>query len=422
MSDRILATYLIETPYPLERAAEVMAGEQSCGTFTRLPSETDALREAHAARVEHIEPLEASYTPSLPIPALQSGNVHPVYRQARVTLSWPLANLGTSLPTLFATVAGNLFELKELSALKLLDLTLPKPFAEAYPGPQFGIAGTRELTGITKRPIIGTIIKPSVGLSPNATAEVVNQLIKGGIDFIKDDELQANSPHNPFKERVDAVMPLIREHAERSGHKVMYAFNITGEADEMRDHHDYVVAAGGSCVMVALNAVGLTGVSQLRRHSQVALHGHRAGWGMFSRSPHLGMSFVAYQKLWRLVGVDHIHVNGLRNKFSEENASVIASARACLTPMFDPPSPGYEVMPVFSSGQTADQAADTYSAITSTDLIFCAGGGIMAHPDGIGAGVRSLRQAWEAAVEGIDVNDYAREHTELARALETFRR
>ncbi|MBD3897672.1 ribulose-bisphosphate carboxylase large subunit family protein [Halomonas sp. ML-15] len=422
MSDRILATYLIETPYPLAHAAEVMAGEQSCGTFTRLASETDALREEHAARVEHIERLGTHYTPSLPIPALPAGSVHPVYRRARVTLSWPLANLGASLPTLFATLAGNLFELKEFSALKLLDLTLPEPFIEAYPGPQFGITGTRELTGIPERPLIGTIIKPSVGLSPEATAEVVSQLLAGGIDFIKDDELQANGPHNPFKARVDAVMPLIREHAERTGRKVMYAFNITGETDEMREHHDYVVAAGGSCVMVALNAVGLSGVSQLRRHCQVALHGHRAGWGMLSRSPHLGMSFVAYQKLWRLAGVDHIHVNGLRNKFSEEDASVIASARACLTPMFNPPAPGCEVMPVFSSGQTADQAADTYAAITSTDLIFCAGGGIMAHPDGIGAGVRSLRQAWEAAVAGIDVDTYAREHNELTRALGAFRR
>lgn len=422
MSDRILASYLIETPYPLERAVEVMAGEQSCGTFTRLANETDELREAHGARVERIEPLESLDSPSLPIPAPPTGVGPPVYRRARVTLSWPLANLGPSLPTLVATVAGNLFELKEFSALKLLDLTLPPPFAAAYPGPQFGVAGTRELTGIPERPLIGTIIKPSVGLSPEATAGVVRELVSGGIDFIKDDELQANSPHNPLEARVDAVMPVIREHAERTGRQVMYAFNITGEADEMREHHDYVAAAGGSCVMVTLNAVGLAGVTQLRRHCRVALHGHRAGWGLFSRSPHLGMSFVAYQKLWRLAGVDHIHVNGLRNKFSEEDASVIASARACLTPMFDPPTPGCEVMPVFSSGQTAEQAVDTYAAIASTDLIFCAGGGIMAHPDGIGAGVKSLRQAWEAAVAGIDVDAYAREHRELARALETFRR
>ncbi|MBZ9558777.1 MULTISPECIES: ribulose-bisphosphate carboxylase large subunit family protein [unclassified Modicisalibacter] len=420
MSTRIFAHYLIETPYPVEQAAEVMAGEQSSGTFTRLASETDDLRANHGAIVEHIEPLEVVATPSLPTRTMPGSDM-PRYRRAHVTLSWPLANLGPSLPNLLSTVAGNLFELKEFSALKLLDLTLPERFAGAYPGPQFGIQGTRALAGLERGPLIGTIIKPSVGLSPAQTAEVVEQLVEGGIDFIKDDELQANGPHNPLKARVDAVMPVINAHAERTGRKVMYAFNITGDIDEMLGHHDYVAAAGGTCAMVAVNSVGLAGVTHLRRHCRLALHGHRAGWGLYSRSPHLGMSFIAYQKLWRLAGVDHIHVNGLGNKFSEEDASVIESARTCLTPMFEPPTAGCEVMPVFSSGQTARQAVDTYRALGSSNLIVCAGGGIMAHPGGIASGVRSLRQAWEAAVQGEALADYARDHRELAQALEAFR-
>ncbi|WP_136066495.1 ribulose-bisphosphate carboxylase large subunit family protein [Modicisalibacter radicis] len=420
MSERIHATYLIETPYPVERAAEVMAGEQSSGTFTRLANETDALRADHGAIVERIERLDCVETPSLPVRPTRGSDM-PRYQRARVTLSWPIANLGPSLPNLLSTVAGNLFELKEFSALKLLDLTLPASFAAAYPGPQYGIAGTRELTGIARRPLIGTIIKPSVGLSPAQTAEVVEQLVEGGIDFIKDDELQANGPHNPLEARVDAIMPIIDAHAERTGRKVMYAFNITDDLDAMLRHHDYVAAAGGTCAMVALNSVGLAGVAHLRRHCRLALHGHRAGWGMYSRSPHIGMSFIAYQKLWRLAGVDHIHVNGLANKFSEADDSVIASARSCLTPMFAPPAPGCEVMPVFSSGQTARQAVDTHQALGSTDLIFCAGGGIMAHPGGIASGVKSLRQAWDAAVQGVTLEAHATEHRELAQALEAFR-
>lgn len=421
MSERIHASYFIETPYPVEQAIDVMAGEQSSGTFTRLASETDDLRANHGAVVEHIERLDSVDVPSLPIRPPKARDGTPLYQRAKVTLSWPMANFGPSLPNLLSTVAGNLFELKEFSALKLLDLTLPTDFARRYPGPQFGIAGTRQLSGVPDRPLIGTIIKPSVGLSPQATAETVRQLVEGGIDFIKDDELQSNGPHNPLKSRVDAVMPIIREHAERTGRQVMYAFNITGDIDEMIENHDYVAAAGGTCVMVAIQSVGLSGVAHLRRHCRLALHGHRAGWGLFSRSPYIGMSYIAYQKLWRLAGVDHLHVNGLRNKFTEDDASVIASARSCLTPMFDPPTPGCEVMPVFSSGQTADQAVDTYQAIGSTDLIFCAGGGIMAHPGGIGAGVRSLRQAWDAAVAGITLDDHAIDHPELAQALEAFR-
>ncbi len=269
-----------------------------------------------------------------------------------------------------ATVAGNLFELKPFSGLKLLDLQLPVEFRQSYPGPQFGVAGTRALSGVPKLPLIGTIIKPSVGLTPQQTADMVDQLAEGGIDFIKDDELQCDGPHCPFKDRVDAVMRVIRKHADKTGKKVMFAFNVTGEVDQMRERHDQVLAAGGTCVMVSVNGTGLVGVSSLRRHSQLPIHAHRNGWGMFDRSPAIGMSYLAYQKFWRVAGVDHMHVNGLRNKFCESDESVIASARECLTPMFPAPGPGYEIMPVFSSGQSAKQAADTWRLLQSPDLIF----------------------------------------------------
>jgi ribulose-bisphosphate carboxylase large chain len=317
-------------------------------------------------------------------------------------------------------VAGNLFELNAFSGLKLLDVTLPPSFLERYRGPQFGVNGTRHLAGVFERPLIGTIIKPSVGLSPTATAEVVDELIQGGIDFIKDDELQADGPHCPFAERLRAVMTVVLRHAERTGKKAMYAFNITGEVDEMLRRHDDVAAAEGTCVMVSLNSVGLPGLAALRSHSRLALHGHRNGWGIYSRSPALGMSYIAYQKFWRMAGVDHMHVNGLSNKFCEDDASVIASAKECLRPMFAAPLAGCEIMPVFSSGQSARQAPGTYAALASTDLIFACGGGIMAHPQGIAAGVRSLRQAWEAAVEGIPLVEYARKNPELEAALRQF--
>jgi ribulose-bisphosphate carboxylase large chain len=415
MTNRIHAKYWIETATPLESAAATMAGEQSSGTFVRVPGETDELRERHAARVEAIRELEPVDTPSLP-----GAKKGPKYHRAEVDLSWPLENLGPSLPNLLATVAGNLFELQQFSGLKLLDITLPEPFRDRYPGPQFGVPGTRQLAGVPKLPLVGTIIKPSVGLSPEATAAMVAQLAAGGIDFIKDDELQSNGPHCPLEARVKAVMAVINAHAEKTGKKVMFAFNITGEIDEMRAHHDIVLAHGGTCVMASLNSIGLPGVTALRRHSQLPIHAHRNGWGMLGRSPALGMSFVAFQKFHRLAGIDQVHVNGIRNKFCEPDDSVIASARACLTPMFDGPNRGCEVMPVFSSGQWAGQAIDTYNAIRSTDLIYACGGGIVAHPAGIAAGVRAIRLAWEAAIDGRTLSQAAAEHSEVRQAMEMF--
>jgi ribulose-bisphosphate carboxylase large chain len=417
---RIEARYWIETAFPLQDAAEIMAGEQSTGTFIRVPGETNELRERFAARVEQIHELGTVERPSLPGSGMPKGSSDAVRRTAEVTLSWPLHNPGPSLPNLLATVAGNLFELKPFSGLKLLDLTLPPAFLDRYQGPQFGVAGTRRLTGIDHRPLIGTILKPSIGMNAEETAAQVRTLVEAGIDFIKDDELQSDGPCCPFEQRATAVLRVLRDHADRTGKRVMYAANLTGDLDEMLYRHDHVLAHGGICMMVSVNSIGLPAMKALRAHSQLCIHGHRNGWGMLGRSPAIGMSFLAFQKFWRLAGIDHTHVNGLNNKFCETDESVIASARACLTPMFPPPHAGCEIMPVFSSGQSARQAAGTYRALGSTDLIFAAGGGILGHPQGPAAGVRSLQQAWEAAISGTPVADYAAAHPELQAALEQF--
>lgn len=414
---RLTASYRIETPCDPERAAEAMAGEQSSGTFLELAGETEALRERHAARVEGVTRLETVATPSLP-GALPSE----AYVRADVTLSWPLENIGASLPNLLATVLGNLTELRELSGILLTDIVLPARFIEGLPGPQFAIDGTRRLAGVGHGPLIGTIIKPSVGLSPEETAALVKQLIEAGIDFIKDDELIADPPYSPLSQRIPAVMQVIEEHAQRTGRKPMYAFNITGDIDEMRHRHDLVRDHGGTCVMASVNWIGLGALVALRRHAQLPIHGHRNGWGLFYRHPQIGISYRAYQALLRLAGADHLHVNGLASKFAEADSSVIDSARACLTPLLEGPRRDDRAMPVFSSAQTVHQAHATFAQLQSTDLIYTCGGGIMAHPDGVAAGCRSIRAAWEAASSGVSLEDHAQQEPDLAVALRAFRR
>ncbi|MHB1304652.1 MAG: ribulose-bisphosphate carboxylase large subunit family protein [Acidiphilium sp.] len=393
---RIEADYLIETAFDPRAAAEAMAGEQSSGTFVPVPGETPELKARAAARIEALETAATVPSPSLPGAARPEGETGAI-RRARVTLSWPLDNLGPSLPNLLATVAGNLFELRQFSGLRLLDIRLPAAFAARYPGPRFGVEGTRRLAGVERRPLIGTIVKPSIGFGPEETADLVRTLCEAGIDFIKDDELQSDGPHCPFDARAAAVMRAIDAHAQKTGKKVMFAFNLTGEIDEMRSRHDLVAALGGTCVMASLNAVGLAGFIALARHAALPIHAHRNGWGALSRHPLLGWSYVAWQKIWRLAGADHMHVNGLANKFAEDDDSVIASARECLTPLFD--EKPCIAMPVFSSGQSAKQVPGTYAALGSTDLIYAAGGGIMAHPGGPAEGVATLREAWRRTVE-----------------------
>jgi ribulose-bisphosphate carboxylase large chain len=287
---------------------------------------------------------------------------------------------------------------------------------DAYPGPAFGIEGTRRLSGVTHGPLIGTIIKPSIGLSVEETVQQVRELVAGGIDFIKDDELQADGGRCPFDERVRAVMRVVNDHADRTGKKVMVAFNLTGDLDQMRRRHDLVLAEGGSCVMAVLNSIGLVGLQELRRHAQLPIHAHRAGWGYLTRSPQLGWDYAPWQQLWRLAGADHMHVNGLGNKFSEPDDSVITAARSVLQPVVAG-ADMVSTMPVFSSGQTGLQAADTYAAIGCADLIHTAGGGIFGHPQGVAAGVEALREAWVAAIEGVPLAQHARNNKALQAAL-----
>lgn len=406
-------TYLIETAQSPERIAEKLAFNQSTGTFTPVPHETPALRERFAIKVQNVEQLETVDTPSLPILPVTHNTPGP-YHRAKITLDIPVEMTGADLSTLLTVIAGGSFDLKGVSAIRIVDLNLPSIFGEANPGPQFGIEGTREIAGVQGRPIIGSIIKPSVGLAPEVTAEIVRELASAGVDFIKDDEKLTSPAYSPLEKRARLVMNAVKEAAAQT----MYAFNISDtDPEQMVRNHDTVVEAGGKCVMVNINMVGIAGLLYLRKRAQLPIQGHRNGWGLLTRCPSLGWDFSPYNKIWRLMGVDHMHVNGLRNKYWEPDASVIEAIKDCTTPIFKKED---RVFPVIGSAQWAGQAPDTYRLGGTVDVIYLCGGGIQGHPDGAAAGVLSVQQGWEAAMKDIPLTKYAEEHTELKQALKKF--
>ncbi|SEJ60926.1 ribulose-bisphosphate carboxylase large chain [Azotobacter beijerinckii] len=414
--EEFTARFFVESSYPIEQVSEVIAGEQSSGTFISLPGESAELKERSRARVISVKPLPTVTTASLHSAYLDRHNPSKTFYRGEVTIAFPTANIGTNIPALLTTIAGNLFEIGEVSGLRVLDVELPERFAAGFHGPQFGIEGTRKLCGVHDRPIIGTIIKPSIGLTPEQTAAVVDELCAGGIEFLKDDELLIDPTYASFDARLNAVMPVLHKHADRLGRMPMYAINISGSVDEMLRRHDAVLEAGGTCIMLCLNWVGHSAVEHIRKHAQLPIHGHRNGWGAFTRNPQLGFSFEAYQKVWRLAGIDHLHVNGIQSKFWEPDDSVISSALSCLA-RFSGIQP---VLPVFSSGQWAAQAPVLFNKLQSVDLMHLAGGGIIGHPLGIEAGVQSMREGWEAAVQGIPLQHYAEGRPALAAALQKF--
>ncbi len=420
MSSRFRATYLIETPLEPARVADVLAGEQSSGTFVRVAGESDALRARSRAVVEAVTELEAVPAPSLPSAFLARRHSTGPWRRARAVVSFPTANVGSNLPTLAATVAGNLYDLGESTGLRLEHLHMGPAFRARFERPRHGVAGTRKLAGVDAGPLIGTIIKPNVGLSAAETGALVGELCAAGVDFIKDDECCGNPEHAPTDTRIRTVMEAVRRAQDRIGKQVMVAFNITDEHEQMLRHAELVANEGGSCVMVSMNWVGLSSVQALRRRTDLAVHGHRNGFGMLSRHPALGMDFQPYQTLWRLAGVDHMHVHGLAGKFSQDDAEVVRSAHDCLTPLADPDDVTDVVMPAFSSGQWAGTMPATIAAVPSGDLMFMCGGGILAHPGGTAAGVASLRQAWRAIGAGQSLAAAAHEAPELRDALAFF--
>lgn len=413
----IRTTYHVETPCPIAEVAAMMAGEQSAGTFVRVEGETDDLRARFGATVVATEEIGRSETPTLRSAWAERKGLTGPRNIFRVVIDYPEDNVGVNLPVLASVVAGNLYDLGEVTGLKLMDVEVTPEYRARYDLPSMGIAGTRASANVQDRPMFGTIIKPNIGRSAEEIASLVSRLCEAGADFIKDDEIAGTHPHAPVDARIRAVMAEIRRYRDRTGKLVMVAFNITDETDAMRRHADLLAAEEGSCAMVSLNWAGMAAVQSLRRHTPLAIHGHRNGYGGMGRHPLLGMGVRAYQTLYRLAGIDHMHVHGMGGKFSDLDEDVSDAARHCLTPFL---AGDDRVMPIFSSGQWAGTLPHTLTQVGSDDLMFLSGGGIMAHPGGPAAGLVSLRQAHEAVMAGIPLADHARSHPELAQAIANF--
>ncbi|HXP98336.1 MAG TPA: RuBisCO large subunit C-terminal-like domain-containing protein, partial [Telmatospirillum sp.] len=317
----ISLTYRIETAGDVEALAAKIASDQSTGTFVPLPGETPELKERVAARVVSIRHLDPT-----PVPTIPGEKQAPAtgYRRADVEIAFPIEAIGTDLAALMTIAIGGVYSIKGFSGIRVIDMQLPPEFAAAHPGPQFGIDGSRAISGVYGRPIIGSIVKPALGLRPNETAEMVRELVEANVDFIKDDEKLMSPAYSSLEDRVAAIMPIILDHEQKTGKKVMYAFGIShADPDVMMRNHDIVAAAGGNCAVININSVGFGGFSFLRKRSRLVIHAHRNGWDILTRHPGLGMDFHVYQQFWRLLGVDQFQINGIRAKYWESDDSFV---------------------------------------------------------------------------------------------------
>ncbi|WP_454778747.1 RuBisCO large subunit C-terminal-like domain-containing protein [Georgenia muralis] len=408
---QLVATYSVAVPGDPYTAASMLAGEQSAGTFTPVAGDSPELQETFGARVQSVRATGRTRVAARAYDREDQAEQVPEYE---VRVAYPVTNLSLSASHLMTVVAGNLFELKALAGVRLEDIAVPEAVARAIRQVMpHGVRGSRRAMKRTEGPMLGTIVKPSIGLDNEQIAELTGVLAGAGLDLVKDDELNADLPHAPLLDRVDRVQAELKR---RGSPGTQYAYNITGTVEHMKRAAEHIESRGGTTAMVVVPWIGLEAFAELRRHTSLVLQAHRAGWGALDRSADVGVSFRAYARVLRLLGADQVHVGGLRSKFWEHTASICGSVEALTAP--DPVAP--PALPVLSSAQTVLTAAESYQTLGTEDLLVLAGGGIHGHPDGPAAGVRSLRLAWDAAVSGIPLEDVAAGKPELARAVEHF--
>lgn len=395
----LLATYYFRPKEGVDAAyaANAIREEQTTGTWTDLSTVNEETAYVHAldGSVEDLVELpDGGYLTKICFP-------HEIFEKGNI-------------PQYLSVIAGNLFGLGKLEAVRLLDIDLPENLAGC--GPKFGIDGIRKIVGteVSCRPHIGTIIKPKVGLNPKDTARVAYEAALGGLDLIKDDETLTNQTFCPLFDRLEAVMDALDRAKDETGKQVLYAVNVTTGGDRIVELAHKAVSVGANMLMVDVLTAGFSAIQALAEAPgiNVPIHVHRTMHGALTRNPHHGIAMRPIAKLVRSAGGDQLHTGSVSGKMGSKAGEVIADNREITKPL----SYLKPVFPVSSGGLHPGKVAAEIAKL-GTDIVLQAGGGIHGHPEGTTAGTRAMLQAAEAAILGIPAREYAASHPELAAAL-----
>ena len=387
-TDLVCDFYVEPKGQPLEVIAGGVAAESSVGTWTELTTEKPYIKEK-AATVFSIKGNDVRI--AYPIELFEPGN----------------------MPNILSSVAGNVFGLEDIANLRLNDITFPKELIDSFKGPKYGIQGVREITGVHDRPLVGTIVKPKLGLVVRDHAKVAYESWLGGCDVVKDDENLSSQKFNPFEERVIETIEARDKAESETGEKKVYLINVTAEVELMKKRAQFVKDVGGRYMMIDILTTGWSSLQTMRDAGfKLIIHAHRAGHAAFTRSQVHGINMVVLARVSRLLGADQLHVGTAVGKMAETKEEVLANVEACIEPMGDIKT----VLPVASGGLHPGMVTKLVEYF-GNDVVIQAGGGIHGHPDGTVKGAMALRQAVDAAVEGVTLEEYAKTHEELGKAL-----
>jgi len=381
----LIAKYRVETDLPINKAAASIAAEQSTGTWTEVKGADNPL----AARVIHAEGnlVEIGF----PVELFEPGNI----------------------PQYLSVIAGNLFGLGALKKVRLQDAIFPEKLVRAHSGPRVGIEDARKILGVFDRPLVGTIVKPKVGLDPVGPAEVAAAAVRGGLDLVKDDETLTDQSFCPMVPRVEAVMRAMDKVEMETGKKAFYAVNVTTGADQILERAEKAVDHGANMVMIDVLTAGFSALEVLSRNVNVPVHVHRTMHGAMTRDKGHGISMAVISKLVRLAGGTNLHTGSYLGKMAGEREENDQSREALRGEWY-----GLKrIFPVASGGiypAKVHANLDGYGI----DCIVQAGGGVHGHPGGTVEGARAMVQATEAWIKHIPLSEYAKDHKELKAALD----
>ncbi|MHA2123387.1 MAG: type III ribulose-bisphosphate carboxylase, partial [Promethearchaeota archaeon] len=372
--DDLIAMYYVEKApecKDLEQACEEIAKESSIGTWTEI-----AL--LHADIVKNLRP-SAFY-------------IDPDNSIVKIAYSKNLFE-AENLPQILSAIAGNIFGMKVLKNLRLLDVSFPKEIVEKYKGPKYGIDGIRKLTNIKERPLLGTIVKPKVGLSEVEHAEVCGNAWKGGLDIVKDDENLTSMVFNKFEKRIVETLKVRDKIENATGERKFYMPNITAPLTTMIKRADFVVENGGEYVMVDIITVGFSALQELRdylKDKSLIIHAHRAMHAALTRNKEHGISMLFIAKLMRLIGMDQLHTGTIIGKMEGDKQETLDINKAITESKISGNNVSTldqdwinikSILPVASGGLSPLHIPELLE-ILGNDMVYQFGGGCHGHPNG----------------------------------------
>jgi ribulose-bisphosphate carboxylase large chain len=377
-------------------AAQAIAEEQTTGTWTDISTTEDYVRYLDG-RVHEVVPHNDGYI-------------------TKIGFADDIFELG-SFPQYLSVISGNLYGLSKLAKVRLLDIDFTEATVSLYKGPKFGIEGVRKIVGTdkSKRPHVGTIIKPKVGLNPKDTARVAYESAIGGVDLIKDDETLTDQKFCPMAERLPAVMEQLDRVKADTGRTVLYAVNVSAPGEKIMERAEEAIDLGANMLMIDVIVCGMDAVRVLAEDPSIKfpLHVHRTMHAAMTRDPEHGVAMRAFCRMVRMAGGDQLHTGTVSGKMDHDTAELLGDNKTLTDPNYFGLK---DVFPVASGGLSPGGVIKEIEVL-GKDIILQAGGGIHGHPGGTRAGATAMRQAVDAAMEGIALEEYAKDHAELAAAL-----